>query len=170
MKRKIMGIIALIWSIQLFAEPTFSVGFSPSHTALQAVLQTIDQAQHSIDVEAYSFTSKPISLALRQAAQKGIKVRVMADAKANSHYSAVTFLANQGIPVRLNSHYAIMHNKVIIVDDKTLELGSFNYSASADTRNAENVLVVRDQPQLASIYLHEFERLWNQSTPLEPAY
>ncbi|WP_436882960.1 hypothetical protein [Enterobacter asburiae] len=43
-------------------------------------------------------------------------------------------------------------------------------TASADKRNAENVLVVRHQPQLVAVYQKEFERLWQESQPLAPAY
>ncbi|TXE28357.1 hypothetical protein FOT62_21580 [Serratia marcescens] len=92
------------------AEPAFSVGFSPSHTALAAVLDVVNHATRTIDVEAYSFTSKEISQALVAARKRGVRVRLVADKKANSHYSAVTFLANQGIPVRLDDRYAIMHD------------------------------------------------------------
>lgn len=108
--------------------------------------------------------------ALLAAQKRGINVRLVDDKKANSHYSAVTFLANHGVPVRLNSRYAIMHDKVILADGQTLETGSFNYSASADSRNAENVLVVRNQPQLVAVYQQEFERLWQESQPLPAAY
>lgn len=153
------------------AQPAFSVGFSPSHTALAVVLDEINHAQHSLDVEAYSFTSKEIAEALVSAQKRGVKVRVMADEKANSgKYSAVTFLANQHVPVRLNGNYAIMHNKVTIVDGITVETGSFNYTSSADKRNAENALVIRNQPQLAAVYQQEFERLWQESTPKDASY
>lgn len=163
-----LSLPVIAWSAQ--AEPAFSVGFSPSHTALGAVLDVVNHATRTIDVEAYSFTSKEISLALAAAQKRGVRVRLVADKKANSHYSAVTFLANQGVPVRLDDRYAIMHDKVMLVDGQTLETGSFNFTASADKRNAENVLVVRHQPQLVAVYQKEFERLWQESQPLPAAY
>lgn len=110
-------------------------------------------ARQTIEVAAYSFTSKPIATALAQAAKRGVKVWVVADQKANGgRYSAVTFLANQGVPVRLDGHYAIMHNKFMVVDGVTVETGSFNYTAAAAEHNAENVLVVSPDKALADIY------------------
>jgi len=47
-----------------FAAPTVSVGFSPSHTALQNVLSVVNNTTTSLDVEVYSFTSKPIATAI----------------------------------------------------------------------------------------------------------
>jgi phosphatidylserine/phosphatidylglycerophosphate/cardiolipin synthase-like enzyme len=37
-----------------------------------------------------------------------------------------------------------MHDKFIVIDGETVELGSFNYTAAAEKRNAENVLVLHD--------------------------
>lgn len=154
-----------------FAAPTVSVGFSPSHTALQNVLSVVNDASTSLDVEAYSFTSKPIATAIIAAKKRGVNVRVVADEKANGdRYSAVTYLANNHVPVRLNSRYAIMHNKVMIADGSTVQTGSFNYTASADTRNAENSIVLRGVPQIAAQYEKEFNRLWAESEVLAPAY
>ncbi|MGV3344425.1 phospholipase D family protein [Enterobacteriaceae bacterium LUAb1] len=135
------------------------------------MLNIINHAHQALNVEADSFTSKEISLALVAAQKRGGKVRLVADQKASSHYSAVTFLARQGVlPARLNDHHAIMHDKVILADDQTLETGSFNFSSSTDKHNAENVLVVRNQPQRVAIYQKEFERLWLESQPFSAAY
>ncbi len=120
---------------------------------------------------AYSFTSKPVAAALVAAKNRGVSVRVVADEKANSsQYTAITFLANKGVTVRLNGRYAIMHNKFMIVDGDTVQTGSFNYTASAVSRNAENVLLIQDAPELAAMYRGEFNRLWNESGQIESRY
>ncbi|WP_284881541.1 phospholipase D-like domain-containing protein, partial [Citrobacter portucalensis] len=94
-----------------------------------------------------------------------------ADEKANSdRYTAVTYLINQGVPVHLNGRYAIMHNKFMVIDGKNVQTGSFNYTASAVSRNAENVLLIEDAPQLAEAYQREFNRLWDEGIPLNALY
>lgn len=158
--------LAIAMATPVFAKPTVSVGFSPSasQNALQLVLSTINSARRNIDVAAYSFTSKPVAAALVAAKNRGVAVRVVADEKSNiGKYTAVTFLANQGVPVRLNGRYAIMHNKFMVVDGDTVQTGSFNYTASAVIRNAENVLLIKEIPELAATYQGEFNRLWNES-------
>lgn len=178
MQRSVIQPLTLAWlqavpfvSLSVQASPTFSVGFSPSHSAKTAVMDVINQAQHTLNVEAYSFTDKDIARALLVAKKRGVAVRIIADRKANSdRYIAVTFMANSGLNVRLNDKYAIFHNKIILADGHTLQTGSYNYSSSADKRNAENVLVVRNQPQLVTVYRQEFERLWLESQPLPPNY
>ena len=56
-------------------------------------------------------------------------MRVVVD-KSNetARYSAATFLANQGVPVRIDYQYAIMHDKFMVIDGETLETGSFNFN------------------------------------------
>lgn len=175
MRKSVFFVLAIVTAAPVLAtaEPTVSVGFSPSagQSALQIVLSAIDGAKRSVDVAAYSFTSKPVAAALVAAKNRGVSVRVVADDKANNdRYTAVTFLANKGVPVRLNAQYAIMHNKFMIVDGHTVQTGSFNYTASAATRNAENVLLVQDAPTLAATYQGEFNRLWNEAVAQISSY
>lgn len=151
-------------------EAAYDVGFSPNGDSLKIVLAGIRAAKHSILVAAYSFTSKPIATALLEAHKQGVQVQVVADRKANQKYSAARFLANQGVPVRLNGNYAIHHHKFMVIDDETLETGSFNYSAAAVDKNAENVLLLWHVKPLAETYRKEWQRLWNEAVPLSPAY
>lgn len=149
-------------------------GFSPGvdgYRAEDVVLQAITEARTSIHLAAYSFTSKPIAAALVEAKRRGLEVAIVADRKANSRsYTAATFAANQGVPVRLDDHYAIMHNKFMVVDGREVETGSFNYTAAAARSNAENALLLRGVPQLAATYEREWQRLWAESDPLAPRY
>lgn len=150
---------------------TVTAGFSPGGSALALVLTTVGQSTRQLDVAAYSFTSKPVAEAILAAKQRGVRIRVMVDDKANREkYSAAMFLANQGVEVRTNGNYAIQHNKFMVADGDAVETGSFNYTASADSRNAENVMVLQGIPATSSQYELEFSRLWAESKPLMPGY
>lgn len=150
--------------------PEAIVAFSPGR-AMPLVLETIRQARTSIMMAAYVFTSKPIAMALRDAARRGVTVMAVVDAQESAKaYSAARFLANERIAVRTNARYAIQHNKFMVIDSTTVQTGSFNYTESAADRNAENVVVLRDTPKVASVYAAEWHRLWNESTELPPAY
>ncbi|AOZ48861.1 endonuclease [Chromobacterium vaccinii] len=169
----LVGALAAPFSIAapLPAGADYEVGFSPNAGGLVLVLQGIDGAKSSILVAAYSFTSKPIAESLLNAHKRGVKVQVVADEKSNRKgYSAAQFLANQGVPVRLNGNYAIFHHKFMVIDGQNVETGSFNYSAAAANRNAENVLLLRNVKPLANKYAAEWTRLWDEATPLPKAY
>src|ERR1700734_762450 len=123
--------------------PSVELAFSPDRGATELVVKTIREARESIRVAAYSFTSKPIAQALLDAHKRGVDVRVVVDkSQATARYTAATFLANQGVSVRVDYQYAIMHDKFVIADGQAVELGSFNYTSAAEKKNAENVLVL----------------------------
>ena len=111
------------------AEPAIEDAFSPHAGATALILRSIYAAHHSIHVAAYSFTSKPIAWALLKAFRRGVDVRIVVDeSQRYSRYGMAWFLIHQGVPVRLDDRYAIMHNKFMVIDQDTLELGSFNYT------------------------------------------
>lgn len=146
------------------------VAFSPDRGATDLVVRTIEFAKKRVRVAAYSFTSKPIAEALLADARRGVDVEVVVDkSQATERYSAATFLANQGVPVRVDYRYAIMHDKFVVVDGETVETGSFNYTAAAEKKNAENVLVLHD-PEFAGQYEREWQRLWDESEGMKARY
>jgi phosphatidylserine/phosphatidylglycerophosphate/cardiolipin synthase-like enzyme len=150
--------------------PAVVSAFTPGQ-ALPLVLDAIAGARTSIQVAAYSFTSRPIATALRDAARRGIEVRVVIDAQeASKGYSAARSLANSGVAVRANARYAIQQNKFMVIDASVVQTGSFNYTSSAAERNAENVVVIKDAPELARAFAAEWRRLWDEGAALPPAY
>lgn len=132
------------------------VYFSPGGKATAAIVQTLGQAQHSVYVQAYSFTSAPIAKALTQAHRRGVQVQVILD-KSNQmdKYSAADFLVHAGISTFIDAAHTIAHNKVMLIDERLVITGSFNFTRAAERDNAENLLVV-DDPQLAAEYLENW--------------
>ena len=72
-----------------------------------------------------------------------------------------------GVPIRIDGQYAVMHNKFMVVDGTTVETGSFNYTEAAEKKNAENLLILHDQPEVAGQYLAHWQELWDESTAYE---
>ena len=164
---KLLRFVALFFLLSLpLSALDFDLGFSPGGTALLDVTKAIGGAKQTVVVAAYEFTSTEVAQALADAVNRGIKVWVVLDAKASREkYSQAAFLASHGVNVRTDRHYAIFHHKFMVVDRSTVETGSFNYTTSADKRNAENALVLRGVPDLADAYLNEWTRLWDEAEP-----
>ena len=136
--------------------------FSPDQGATALVIRTIDSAQSSIEVAAYSFTARPIAAALADAEARGVTVRVVLDkSQRKAHARVGPYLIAHSVAVRFNDHFAIMHNKFMIVDDRVLELGSFNYTRAAETKNAENVMVVKNSRKVLGDYERQWQGLWD---------
>jgi phosphatidylserine/phosphatidylglycerophosphate/cardiolipin synthase-like enzyme len=109
---------------------------------------------------AYSFTANDFGDILRQKAKAGLTVSgVMEESQFKSNDgSEYTPLKEAGLPVFLDGNVGQMHHKVIIIDGEIVITGSYNFSASAERTNDENVVIFFD-PQIAAQYLAEFHRV-----------
>ena len=134
------------------------VCFSPHGNCTQSIVKEINFARSEIFVQAYSFTSAPIAKALVEAHKRGVKVKVILDkSQRKEKYSSATFLANMGIPTYIDDKHAIAHNKIIILDGKTVITGSFNFTKAAEEKNAENLLIIKSS-DLAKLYINNWEK------------
>lgn len=149
------------------------VGFSPEGDAEAIIIKVINSAQHNIKLMAYSFTSKPVVKALIAAHHRGVDISIVADSsniKNKSGEAALSTLVTAGVAVKTVDAYRIMHDKVILVDDKTMELGSFNYTKSAATVNSENAMVIWNAPEVVKPYLSHWQSRWDQGTAFHTKY
>jgi len=133
------------------------VCFSPEGHCASYILDEIASAQHSIRVQAYSFTSRDIADALIAASKRGVDVAVIFDkSQTSERYSVLGDLGDAHMPVFIDYCCAIAHNKVIIIDEHRLLTGSYNFTKAAESKNAENLLIL-DDTLLAKSYLDN----WN---------
>jgi phosphatidylserine/phosphatidylglycerophosphate/cardiolipin synthase-like enzyme len=169
--------IAVLLAVALSSLPTFGREIAPAPNATYEALFTpgdpidvrlaelIDNARTEVLVNAFSFTNRRIARALAAAHARGVHVEIVADRVQTLDFagSAAPALAREGIAVWLDGNFAAAHNKVMIVDGESARgavvTGSFNYTGAAQSRNAENVLIVRHDPALASQYRANFMRL-----------
>jgi phosphatidylserine/phosphatidylglycerophosphate/cardiolipin synthase-like enzyme len=135
-----------------------SVYFSPSGGCTEAIVAEIEKAQKSIKLQAYSFTSAPIAKAIVDANKRGVQVTaILGKSQRTEKYSSATFLQNQNVPVFIDAKHAIAHNKIILIDGKTIITGSFNFTKAAEENNAENLLIIRGKADLVGGYERNFQ-------------
>lgn len=146
------------------ATGTIEVAFSPNGGSADLIIKTIGEAKKTIKVQAYSFTNADIAKALLDAAKRGVNVRVVLDkSQETEKYTSATFLANAGVPVRIDDDFAIAHSKIMILDEENVITGSFNFTKAAEKSNAENVLVIRGNRELAKLYIQNWQWRWDAS-------
>src|SRR5215470_3720903 len=152
------AIVATTQADDTFFSARVSVHFSPKGGATETVVHEIGEAKSQILIQAYSFTSAPIAKALLNAVKRGgVKIHVILDrSNETDKYSAATFLNNAGIETQIDDQHGIAHNKIMIIDNATIITGSFNFTKAADERNAENLLVIKDSPDLVKQYTENF--------------
>ncbi len=133
--------------------------FSPEVSCSGLVVQAVDSAQKSIDFMAFSFTSDPIGNAMLARAKHGVSVSgVFETTGSETQYSELGPLKAAGLDVYADGNPWSMHHKVIIIDDHLVVFGSYNFSASADSANDENLLII-DNVDLAHAFTAEFQRV-----------
>ena len=126
-----------------------------AEAAKKRLLFWIDKSKSSIDIAIYSFTNKTIAKHLKNAAKRGVKIRIVADYKQStkSRYSQIGYLAKyknisiyllKGKYAKKGEYYGKMHMKLAIIDNKKLVFGSANWSYSAFRTNYELIYFLQD--------------------------
>lgn len=133
--------------------------FAPEDGVQKAIIEAVEKAEATIDFMAFSFTSKEIAEAMAKRAKAGVAIRGVFEKRgAGSKYARDDFLAERGATIYLDDNAYTMHHKTIIIDEAVVVTGSYNFSASAEKQNDENVLIIHSD-ELAQKYTREFEEL-----------
>lgn len=137
--------------------------FSAEDDAVDSLIAILNDAQVSIRFLAFSFTDYPMAQAMMARAQAGVDVQgIFETFGSNSPRAELKTLWCAGLPVRQDGNSSFLHDKVIIVDNSIVVTGSLNFSSSADEENEENVVIL-DNPEIAALYLQEYQKLWDQA-------
>jgi len=147
------------WLRRVFggAPPSVEVFFSPKGGCTEAVVREINSARHEVLVQAYSFSSRPITEALVAAKTRGVQITVLLDRSNESEsYSDLPLFLEHGLAPLIDAHHAIAHNKVMVIDHATVVTGSFNFTHQAEAENAENLLIIKGNGALARAYRDHF--------------
>lgn len=153
------------------ATGTIQVAFTPGDDATQLIVDAIAGARYEILVQAFSFTNQKIADALIASQKRNIQVKIIADRGQikKMERGLIPYLASQGITVFVDSKHDAAHNKVIVIDHDSerpvLVTGSFNFTHAAQSRNAENLLIIRGNQRLTQAYLENWQRHHSHATP-----
>ena len=142
-----------------YGQPEISSYFSPKGGCVEAIVKELGLARREVLVQAYSFTCQEIATALIAAAKRGVRVSVLLDRSNEAEsYSELGDLKQHGIDVMIDAQHAIAHNKVMVIDYRTVLTGSFNFTRQAEHENAENLVVLKDHHDLAQLYRDNFHK------------
>lgn len=159
---------ALAAGFQAFSpRASYRLCFNPDGDSCEELLlESIRAARRSLHVQAYYFTSAPLAQAVKQAKDRGVDVQVILDkSQIDDKYTSATYLKNAGVPVFIDTKPAIAHNKVMIFDGRAVFTGSYNFTKSAEKRNTENGLLIRDDAALVKAYLDNWKARFALSEP-----
>jgi phosphatidylserine/phosphatidylglycerophosphate/cardiolipin synthase-like enzyme len=158
--RKALRKLGYVMDIRVF--------FSPKGGCVEAILGELKKARREILVQAYSFTSDPLTKALVEAKTRGVTVEIVLD-KSNEleRYSDLHVFIEQKLDVLVDHEHAIAHNKIIIVDKKVVMTGSYNFTNQAEHENAENLMIIKGNPDLLQWYRENFFKHRGHAKPAQ---
>jgi competence ComEA-like helix-hairpin-helix protein len=174
----------------VIGDSTITVNFSPispdkswqlSSNAL--IANTLDKTHSSADLALFVFSDQYLANVLLNKHQQGSQVRALIDPGfAFQYYSEG--LDMLGVALSNRCKYEAdnypwqppintvgvpelprgdkLHHKFAVIDRTTVITGSHNWSASANYRNDENLLII-ENPNIAAHYQREFERLYTNA-------
>jgi phosphatidylserine/phosphatidylglycerophosphate/cardiolipin synthase-like enzyme len=145
------------------AQARVAAFFSPEDGVAKQVLKRLQNAKHTVRFMAFSYTAADIVDAMIARSRAGVAVSGVVEAQnATGSRAAYGPLRDAGLDVLLDGNCYILHHKVIVIDERTVITGSYNFTASAERDNDENLVIV-DDPDLARAFLDEFERVYAQA-------
>jgi phosphatidylserine/phosphatidylglycerophosphate/cardiolipin synthase-like enzyme len=143
-----------------------SVCFTPAENCLDRIVSAIGGARRQIRMQAYEFTSRPILQALVAASRRGVDVRIIVDRiAAEDEGGRAREASAAGLAVYVDTPRGIAHTKAIIIDDRLVVGGSYNYTQAAEAVNVEDVTFIT-APDVAAAFVRNWNSRLAESQPL----
>ncbi len=141
------------------------IKFARSESVAGVIMRLLREASTSIDAALYRFNHPGLAQGLEEAAQRGVRVRLLVDGnKYKESPTTQELLTGAIIPFRLafgrQGRGSKMHHKFVILDRQTVLTGSYNWTLESEDENHENLLILRDAHPVEA-YTREFEGLWS---------
>lgn len=116
------------------------------HRAAERIQEMIKTAEKTIKVAMFTWTRTDFVESLISAKKRGVDVRVVMDRYAGkgANRTVVEMLAKENIPVSFSEGSALLHYKMMLIDDRILVNGSANWTKSAFAANDDCFFILRD--------------------------
>jgi phosphatidylserine/phosphatidylglycerophosphate/cardiolipin synthase-like enzyme len=96
---------------------------------------------------------------------KEIKISLIISNDGNNYGNEINFqhFINKGGLLYLPYDNKLMHNKYLIIDNKIILTGSYNFTYGAERLNHENLIIIENNKSISDSYITNFDRLVNLS-------
>lgn len=134
------------------------------------IIKQINTSENEISIAVAWFTQKELFYSIIEALNRGINVSIILinDIINRNEYGLdfSIFLQKGGYLRFADNKTTLMHNKFCLFDNKYLITGSYNWTYSAEQRNAENIIIT-DEPTVCNDYKNYFTNLWNNQNEIK---
>lgn len=150
------GSTETLWSTELILDNDYT----------KKAISFINDAQAEIRIMAYAWrwydstpedTIQQFNIALIRAIQRGVRVRALCERVQEG-----VILKMNGITTRGMKTHRTLHTKAILIDEKTLIVGSHNFTRRAHLDNFEASLATQDFEPCVQ-FLSYFDTMWESN-------
>jgi phosphatidylserine/phosphatidylglycerophosphate/cardiolipin synthase-like enzyme len=151
------------------ASTSVEIHYAPGENLERIDVDVIDNAERSIDMAAYVLSDDSVIEALRDAADRGVTIRLYLDKGEYSQHGPRNggpigeLLSFPNVFARVKGRGVLMHLKAYAVDGQRLRTGSGNFS-HAGLEFQDNDLILVDDPAAVARFEANFEAIWSRAT------
>jgi phosphatidylserine/phosphatidylglycerophosphate/cardiolipin synthase-like enzyme len=151
------------------AASSIEIHYAPREDLERIDVDVIDNAERWIDMAAYVLSDPFVIEALRDAADRGVTIRIYLDKSQYSQHGPRNggpigeLLTFPNVFARVKGRGVLMHLKAYAVDGERLRTGSGNFSHSG-LAFQDNDLILVDDPSIVAKFETNFDAIWARGT------
>jgi hypothetical protein len=135
-----------------------------------SILKEIENANESLKVAVYWFTNHELFDLLYKKQVNGVQCElIIHNDYINNRESGLPFqkFIDAGGKFYFSDEENPMHNKFCIIDNGVLINGSYNWTYYAESKNRENILIIKEEADVIKAFESEFSKLIELLKPLQ---
>lgn len=135
-----------------------------------SIIKEIEKANTSLKVAVYWFTNHELFDLLYHKQLNGIQCElIIHNDYINNREAGLPFqkFIDAGGQFYFSDEESPMHNKFCIIDNRVLINGSYNWTYYAESKNRENILIIKDETDVTKAFETEFSQLIELVKPLQ---
>jgi hypothetical protein len=135
-----------------------------------SIIKEIEKANKSLMVAVYWFTNHELFDILYQKQLNGVQCDlIIHNDYINNRETGLPFqkFIDAGGKFYFSDEENPMHNKFCIIDNQVLINGSYNWTYDAESKNRENILIIKDEIEVLNAFESEFLQLIELVKPLQ---
>jgi hypothetical protein len=135
-----------------------------------SIIKEIEKANKCLKVAVYWFTNQELFDVLIEKLKDGIQCElIIHNDYINNRDTGLPFqkFIDAGGKFYFSDEENPMHNKFCIIDNQVLINGSYNWTYYAESKNRENVLIIKDEKDVVKAFETEFSNLIELLKPLQ---
>lgn len=140
--------------------------FSPKGGCRDEIIEAINRAEKSVYIQAVTFSDSHLIRALLEARERGVDCELILDRSSEkTRLRAATILARDDISVLVDHGHRASNTNLILIDGELALVGSYSFTRSSETANAEHLMIIREMPEVFARFAGNYDKIREEAKP-----